>query len=522
MKRDLEFSFGDVSLRTLWRSPPVWAVAFAVIGILLVHWPTAASIVAIWIRSETFAHGFVIVPISIWLAWRNRRALGTAVAQPWWPGLALVALAGSLWLVASAAEALGIKQFALLFMLQAAIVTVVGLRAARVLVFPLAFLLFAVPAGEFLVPTLVDWTADFTVNALRLSGVPVYREANQFVIPSGSWSVVDACSGIRYAIASVMVGTIYAALAYRSARRRAAFVAASILVPIVANWFRAYMIVMIGHLSNNKFAAGVDHLIYGWIFFGLVMLLLFWIGSFWQERDAPTRGDPTSRPEVVTGARAPARPLFAAALAAIVATLVWLPLDAVVHRSIQDGVPVLPAVAAANGWHTSGERITDWKPRYAGYATEFAQTYSSANQDVGLYIAYYRHQAKGHELVTSGNSLTAPEDWNWKITASDRDQVLWNGRAVSVDRVELVGRTVRLEAFRLYWIADQVTSSPYMAKALQAWSKLTAGGDDAALIVMYAPIRSRDDGARQSLREFAAAMAPSIEHALAAARESAR
>src|SRR4029077_2223580 len=120
----------------------------------------------------------------------------------------------------------------------------------------------------------------------RASGVPVYREANHFSIPSGRWSVVEACSGIRYIIASVMVGTIYAALAYSSMRRRALFIVASILVPVVANWLRAYLIVMLGHLSNNRIAVGVDHLIYGWVFFGIVMALLFWVGSFWQQDPA--------------------------------------------------------------------------------------------------------------------------------------------------------------------------------------------------------------------------------------------
>ena len=65
---------------------------------------------------------------------------------------------------------------------------------------------FAVPVGEFLLPVFMEWTADFTVLALRLSGIPVYREGLQFVIPSGNWSVVEACSGIRYLIASLMVG----------------------------------------------------------------------------------------------------------------------------------------------------------------------------------------------------------------------------------------------------------------------------------------------------------------------------
>ena len=280
--------------RPAWRYAPVLATSLCVLAILLAYWQTAASVVAIWWRSETFAHGFVVVPICLWLTWQRREALAQLAAKPWWPGLALVLLAGAMWLVMSTAEVLGLKQFALAFMIQAAIVTVLGTSVARALVFPLAFLLFAIPAGEILVPTLMDWTADFTINALRWSGVPVYREANHFTIPSGRWSVVEACSGIRYVIASLMVGTIYAAMAYTSTRRRVLFVAASIVVPVVANWLRAYMIVMIGHLSNNRFAVGVDHLIYGWVFFGVVMLLLFWVGSFWQEKASPAPAGPVA------------------------------------------------------------------------------------------------------------------------------------------------------------------------------------------------------------------------------------
>src|SRR5206468_6688395 len=115
----------------------------------------------------------------------------------------------------------------------------------------------------------------------------VFREGNYFTIPSGSWSVVEACSGVRYLIASFMVGTLYAYLSYRSTARRAAFIAASLVVPIVANWLRAYMIVMLGHLTNNRLAVGADHLVYGWIFFGIVMALLFWIGSRWRQDEDP-------------------------------------------------------------------------------------------------------------------------------------------------------------------------------------------------------------------------------------------
>ena len=140
------------------------------------------------------------------------------------------------------------------------------------MLFPLAFLFFAAPVGEFLMPWLMARTADFTVFALRLSGIPVYREGLHFIIPSGSWSIVEACSGVRYLIASLMAGTLFAYFNYRSLRRRLLFVVVALLVPIVANWLRAYFIVLFGHLSDNKLAVAADHLIYGWVFFGVVII----------------------------------------------------------------------------------------------------------------------------------------------------------------------------------------------------------------------------------------------------------
>src|SRR5438552_85220 len=112
--------------------------------------------------------------------------------------------------------------------------------------------------GEALIPPLMEWTADFTVAALQLSGIPVFREGLFFTIPSGNWSVVEGCSGVRYLIASFTVGVLFAYLSYRRAWKRLLFAAMSIIVPIIANGMRAYLIVMIAHLSNNQLAHGVD------------------------------------------------------------------------------------------------------------------------------------------------------------------------------------------------------------------------------------------------------------------------
>ncbi len=525
MKRDAESLVAELQAWASWRHAPVLAASLCVFCILGLFWQTTASIVAIWWRSETFAHGFVVVPICLWLTWRRRETLALIAAKPWWPGLAFVFLAGALWLVMGVADVLGVKQFALAFMIQAAIITVLGTGVARALAFPLAFLLFAIPAGEILVPVLMDWTADFTVNALRWSGVPVYREANHLTIPSGRWSIVEACSGIRYIIASFMVGTLYAAIAYRSTRRRVMFIAASLVVPVVANWLRAYMIVMIGHLSNNRYAVGVDHLIYGWIFFGVVMVLLFWVGSFWQEDPAPTRSAAVSSTWLsssIASDPAPGRMLFAAALAAILTAGLWLPIAATIDRRDSTTTPIVPAIVGENGWTPSGIAFADWKPRYKGFASELQQTFRRDGRDVGLYIAYYRNQEKGQELVTSGNLLVTPDDWTWRVMANGSDSVEWMGKRVPVNQAEILGRRDRLEVFRLYWVDGRTTSSEYVAKALLAWSRLSAHGDDAALIVMYTPILAPGDSARETLRAFGSMMSPSVERSLATARSAAR
>ena len=270
-----------------------WRVAAGLtLGLLIalvgVFWPTFYSMVEVWNRSETFTHGYLIFPISAWLIWRQRAHLSNIVPYSDWRGLILLALAGGAWLLADAGSVKIGAQYALIAMLIAAVWAVLGVQVVRTLFFPLMFLFLAVPVGEFLMQPLMNFTADFTVAALQLTGIPVYREGTFFSVPSGDWSVVEACSGLRYLIASITLGALFAYLTYRSWRRRAIFTLAAFIVPVLANGARAYMIVMIGHLSNMQLAVGIDHYIYGWVFFGLVMLLLFWIGSFWREKMSTT------------------------------------------------------------------------------------------------------------------------------------------------------------------------------------------------------------------------------------------
>ena len=176
---------------------PLIAISLVVIWILVCYWPTATAIVSIWSRSPTFAHAFLVPPIVLYLVWRDRSRLAAIPPAPCFPALLLLGVIGLGWLLAEAAGVAGGMQFMLVAMIPVSVWTIAGTAMVRALAFPLGYLFFAVPFGEFMVPTLMDWTANSAIAALRLSGVPVFREGLNFSTPTAQWSVVEECSGIN-------------------------------------------------------------------------------------------------------------------------------------------------------------------------------------------------------------------------------------------------------------------------------------------------------------------------------------
>jgi exosortase A len=504
-----------LKVRAPWRS---LAFAFAAAAAIVAgYWPTAASMVAIWQRSETFSHGFAVVPIALWLIWRRRHATAQVPPRPYAPALLLVAAAGFGWLLGRLAGAAVVQHFALVLMIQSAAVAVLGLQGARTIAFPLLFLFFAVPFGEALVPWLIDRTADFTVAALKLTGVPVYREGNHFVIPTGQWSVVEACSGLRYLVASLMAGTLYAYLMYASAWRRAAFIAVSVLVPLVANWLRAYLIVMLGHLSGNELAVGVDHLIYGWIFFGLVIALMFWIGARYRDDAVPAATAPAVGAD--TGASRVA--LAASAAVAVVVAGLWSPLAAALADAGRWHPRPLAPIEGVAGWTPVVAPEGPWQPRFTGHRASLRQTFERDGRRVELYVAYYAAQTEGYEMVNSKNVLVPADDPVWRETMRGQTVIPGGAAPIRARTARIAGPNGGYDVVWWYWVDGRTAASDGLAKAWQAWSRLMLRPDSSAAVFVFTEAAARADGG-DALRSFVADMSESIERALLAARAGQR
>ena len=508
---------------------PGWRIALpalvAVLALIVAaYFDTAAGMVAIWARSETFAHGFVVAPISLWLIWRIRDRLRLLEPQPSWLALPLIAAAGFGWLLGNVGAVNALSQFAFVSMLVLAAPAVLGVRITRAMLFPLGFLFFSVPIGEFLLPTLMAHTADFTIAAVRASGVPVLREGLQvFSVPNGRWSVVEACSGVRYLIASLVVGTLFAYLNYTTMWRRFAFVGVSIIVPIVANWLRAYMIVMLGYLSDNRIANGVDHIIYGWLFFGLVMLVMFWIGSRWQQREQTTPEVPgaSGAAPMAIERGTPRTRVWIAAIATIAVTAFWPLANWAIERNSSDPSATL-GVIDVPGWQAIPAPNDSFTPHFLNPSAVRHEILRKDGEEIGLYVAYYRGQNDDHKLVTSDNVLLRADDKVWHAIAGGARTMDIGGGAVPVIFARIrsaQGQT--LEARQWYWIDGALTSSDPVAKARVAWLRVTGRRDDSAVVVVYTPA-GEGTQAGATLQAFVGDAWPAIASALAAAKEHGR
>jgi len=269
-----------------------WQAALLVLGLGLavLGWLFRAEVVAavkVWNDSTAYNHCWLVLPIAGWLAWTRRDRLSVLLPQPM-PLLALLALPLGLgWL---AAERLGImegRQLAALSLVILLVVTVLGWRIGWAMAAPLAYLYFLVPFGAFLTPQLQDITAWLVDFGLNLTGIPHYVDHLIIEIPVGTFYVAEACAGLRFLIAAIAFGALYALTMFRSPGRRIIVMVLALVVPIIANGIRALGIVVLGHYLGSAEAAAADHVIYGWGFFSAVILLLILAGLPFREDVGP-------------------------------------------------------------------------------------------------------------------------------------------------------------------------------------------------------------------------------------------
>ncbi len=504
-------------LQQLWRQKLIILI-ISIALLSLVFFNTIDSMVQTWLRSETFTHGFLILPISLYLVWLNKKQLSviSPATQIW--ALPLIALVAFGWLMASLVDVLVVQQWAFVTLLILLVLLIFGWQVVKQIMFPLLYLYFMVPFGEQFITPMMHMTANFVIGAVQLTGIPIYSDGTFFTLPSGSWSVVEGCSGVRYLIASIALGTLYAYMTYTSYLKRSIFILAAIIFPIIANWLRAFMIVMLGHFSNMKLATGFDHIIYGWVFFGFVIFIMFWVGSYWRDGEPAFKEQDISRltKEKTTHV---ILSLFSAYLLFFAAAYMD---DRITQRSLQSAAPVAVInITKSPVWTPLTARSIKWTPQYINPTTQYQQEYQTSKdkhgskEPVGLYIAYYAVQKQGSELINSQNIMIRQKHPIWSLKRENAQTITLQNKKQSVLETHLSSNTEDLLIWHWNVINDQVLINSYQAKLIEALKQLSGDTRGEYAIVIYTHLdKTNIDASRQRLQQFINNMLQNIQQSV--------
>ncbi len=457
---------------TAWRRHGI-ALAIVSALIVLTFRSDVRDLVQIWWNSTTFGHCLFIGPVIAWLVWQRRAELTQLTPTGWWPGLALIAIGGFGWLMGDAASVGFARQLGLVMMLQGAIVTILGPDAGRGVLFPLAYAFFLVPFGEGLEPPLQTVTVAIVMPLLHLVGVPAVVDG--VLIHAGRYyfEVAEACSGAKFVIAMVAFGVLVANLCFVSWKRRAVFLIVSVVVPVIANGFRAFGTIWAANLTSIEAATGFDHIVYGWVFFALVMAGVLAIGWRWFDR-APD--DPAFDPAMLQ-AIPRHRSDLALATALALATIAVFPLWSAAIASRAQALPAhidLPDIA---GWHrVPVSTRAPWTPYYPGADHYLFGRYADVSgATVDMSIAVFGNQHEGKELIAFGTGVLRQED-RW-VRVADVPGIA-GGSAM---RITAPGPVERIVA-TWYRVGDTTTQDETLVKIETMKARLLGGPQRAVAI----------------------------------------
>lgn len=291
------------------------------------------------------------------------------------------------------------------------------------------------------------------------------------------------------------------------------FVVLALAVALLANWLRAYAIVLMGHFSGNQIGSGTDQQWWGWLIFGASMFALFAVGMRWTDE----RGDRRGVPVLPSGARMGSRPIKAVIATSLLLVAAW-PVTAAWVASRVDARPIeVEATSPSAGWQTASRATgaaVSWTPELVLPTEVDVETFVRDGSAVSVYRGLYRGQTQGAELVNTMNQIVSSESKRWRVIESGTAQVRLNGAPTRVRTALVRGANEQFLIWQWYWFAGNTTTSDLRVKMQLALHRLTGATDTAAWVAVYTPVSDDAKAGMQTLTSFVEAMSGPIDAAL--------
>jgi exosortase B len=270
-----------------WIAPGVDGASLWLLGLALValYGGTYAQLAKTTWATEELNYGPLLLAVSLWLFYRERRALVDLPARP--------ALGGGYALLACGllVYAVGVSQSIVMFEVGSQILVVAavlliykGWPAVRLLWVPLLLLAFLMPLPDLVVATLTGpmkiAVSAVATQLLHIAGYPVARSGVVMTVGHYQLLVADACAGLTSIVTLEAVGIVYMKLIGHVSVLRNTLLAL-LLVPVafLANVVRVVILVLVTYYLGDAAGQGFIHSMAGLVLIGVATVLMIAVDS---------------------------------------------------------------------------------------------------------------------------------------------------------------------------------------------------------------------------------------------------
>jgi EpsI family protein len=457
--------------------------ALLVLAWLFCCYPALAALVTTWTAQDVYSYGFLIPVIAVIWVWHGRGKLKSTPVEP-------SLLSGSLFLTAAALLLAGggrsstviVQELALVCVLSALVLLVLGRRFLKALGAPLAYLILAVPVLDPVVEALhppfqlfAAWTAEPILQALH---VPVLRIGRFLELPSVTLEVADACSGVRYLVSTIVLAVPLVFITQKSGPRRALLFTCALIIGIIANPLRVALIGLWAHYGSGD-VHGPGHLLQGYAVYLAGMLLLFGIARVLQR--APEGSEAGSGPAGSIPRAAPdfkkLNAVFLVSIAVLFAAGCWQhayqPEPVALKKSFNDFPRTI------GDWEAQKETAGE-KRFLAGADDRFNKVYRNrAGRALELTISYFEYQDQGKKLIS--NTSRPYTDAGAEI------EMMNSGKRVKIRKTASGTGEQTSASVSWYRINGSTFANRYRAKLQTFFDALFYGKTNGALITIAGP-----------------------------------
>ncbi len=255
---------------------------------LFYYFWTLQALFHIWLTNDDYSYGFLIPSVSAYLIYERRRLIAKTVTSSNWIGFIpfmVFLLVGLYGILGSSPSAV---QPTIPLVLLSTVLLCFGYGMLKILLFPLAYLIFMVP-----LPTLIQsqiglplklLSTEFGALILHMVGISVFVEGNIIDLGITQLQVVDACAGLRFLLPLLALGSIFAYFFERFWWKQAVLVVATVPIAVVTNGIRIAITGILSSRYGSEIAMGFFHSFSGWIVFIFAFVLLFLFHFFVLKR----------------------------------------------------------------------------------------------------------------------------------------------------------------------------------------------------------------------------------------------